>query len=109
MSGNKTKAEDGKLPAKVRKGACLGFDKSIAIHLYLELYIVPTPSDKPEEASFSVINDYHGSKTDKSNICMVTIQKLEQWSNNREVYCHLLDCLWSEKWTKEDPKVHDIS
>jgi hypothetical protein len=57
------------------------------------MYDVPTPSDKLEEASFSVIDDYCGSKRDKSNIHEVTTLKLEQLSNNAEVYCQLLERL----------------
>jgi hypothetical protein len=97
MSGNKSKAEDGKPPAKVRKGKYLGFDKTIAIHLYPKMYDVPTPSDKPEEGSFSIIDDYCGSKRDKSNICQVMILKLEQLSNDAEAYCQLLEHLRSKK------------
>ena len=108
MSGNKAKAEDGKPPAKVRKGERLGFDKTIAIHLYPEEYDVPTPSDKPEEASFNVIDDYRGSKRDKSNLRDVKIPKLEQLCNNAEAYCQLIIRLENEKWAKEDPKLRDV-
>ena len=108
MSGTKNKAEDGKPPAKVRKGERLGFDKTVAIHLYPEEYDVPTPSDKPEEASFNVIDDYRGSKRDKSNLRDVKIPKLEQLSNNAEAYCQLIIRLQNEKWSKEDPKARDV-